>query len=433
MFLEGIRMNNIRFHSQKEISQSYDVVVAGGGLAGVMAACSAAREGMRVLIVEKYGFLGGMATAGLVNPFMSFYERGGGNVVANAGLFASLLEKVYSLGGSNSPNSHSYMEEFVKLALDRMCAEHGVKVLFHSLLTDAELSGNTIKSITVSGCSGNIRITAPVFVDSTGDADLTAFAGLEYMLGRDIDGLCQPMTLCFRLANVDWKRFDRQKAQTLYKEMRGNGQLRNPREDILIFNLPVENIMHLNTTRIVGRNPVDVEDLSAAETEAREQVYEMYRFMRENIAGMEDCVLVMSAPETGIRESRRIAGLYELTQEDILTARKFDDRIARGTYSIDIHNPAGTGTVIMNVPDHDYYTIPLRSMIVRGSDNLIVAGRPICSTHEAHSAIRVMPITSCIGEAAGAACALAAKADLPFADVNVNTLQNILTDKGALI
>ncbi len=426
-------MKNIRVHTKKIITEKYDVIVSGGGLAGIMAACSAAREGMKVLLVEKYGFLGGMATAGLVNPFMSFYERGGGGVLANSGLFASLIEKVYAIGGSNSPKSQSYMEEFMKLALDRMCSEYGVKVLFHSLLTDVEREGGTIKNITVSGCSGNIKITAPVFVDSTGDADLTAFAGLEYMLGREEDGLCQPMTLCFRLANVDWKRYDKKAAQALYKEMRQKNLLRNPREDILIFNLPTENIMHLNTTRIVGQNPVDAECLSAAETEGREQVYEMYNFMRNNIAGMENCSLIMSAPETGIRESRRIVGHYEMTQDDILSAKKFCDRIARGTYDIDIHNPAGSGTVLKHVPDHDYYTIPLRSLIPLQTDNLIVAGRPICSTHEAHSSIRIMPITSCIGEAAGIACALAVKADIPINSIDIKNLQDILTDRGALI
>jgi hypothetical protein len=426
-------MNTTQTIRPKKIDGPFDVVVAGGGLAGVMAAVSAAREGMRVILVEKYGFLGGMATAGLVNPFMNFYERGGRGVLANAGLFISLLERMHALGGTKAPHASSFMEEFMKLALDRLCAEYGVKVLFHALVTDVDRDDGEIKSITVSTCSGSIRLTAPVFVDATGDADLSAFAGLEYKLGRDEDGLCQPMTLCFRLGNVDWSRYDRNAANALYKDMQKQGIIKNPRENILVFTLPVGNIMHLNTTRIVGRCPVDAEDLSAAETEAREQVYEMYRFMKENIAGLENCALIMSAPEIGVRESRRIVGRYEITKEDLLGTVKFEDRIARGTYDIDIHNPSGGGTVIESIPDHDYYTIPYRALIPQKAENLIVAGRPISSTHEAHSSFRVMPITTCIGEAAGAACSLAVKHDCSFASVDIQQLQSLLVSRGALI
>lgn len=428
-----IMVNTTQTLKPKILSGHYNAVIAGGGLAGVMAAAAASREGMKVLLVEKYGFLGGMATAGLVNPFMNFYERGGHGVFANAGLFKDLLERIYGLGGSKAPHAASYMEEFMKLALDRLCAEYGIKILFHATVSDADLSGGEIKSITVSTCSGNIRLTAKVFADATGDADLTAFCGLEYKLGRDEDGLCQPMTLCFRLGNVDWSRYDRVRANDLYKEMQIRGTIKNPRENILVFSLPVDNIMHLNTTRIVGRNPVDAEDLSASETEAREQVYEMYKFMKENVAGLENCALIMSAPEIGIRESRRIIGRYEITREDLIGTKKFEDRIARGTYDIDIHNPSGSGTVIEHVPDNDYYTIPYRALVPLKADNLIVAGRPICSTHEAHSAFRVMPITTCIGEAAGVACSLAVKHDCSFADVPVSAMQDILTERGALI
>lgn len=426
-------MNTTQTLQPKSISGSYNVIVAGGGLAGVMAAVASAREGMRVLLVEKYGFLGGMATAGLVNPFMNFYERGGHGVLANSGLFLNLLLRMNALGGTRTPHAASYMEEFMKLALDRICTEYGVKVLFHALVSDVDRNAGEIKNITVSTCSGNIKLTAPIFIDATGDADLSAFAGLEYKLGRDEDGLCQPMTLCFRLGNVDWNRYDRNKADCLYKEMQKQGIIKNPRENILVFTLPVENIMHLNTTRIVGLNPVDAEDLSASEMTAREQVYEMYKFMKENIAGLENCALLMSAPEIGIRESRRIVGRYEITREDLLGTKKFDDRIARGTYDIDIHNPSGSGTVIEHIPDNDFYTIPYRALIPRNADNLIVAGRPISSTHAAHSSFRVMPITTCIGEAAGAASSLAVKHNCAFCDVPISELQSVLNDRGALI
>lgn len=410
----------------------FDVVVAGGGLAGVFAAISAAREGMKVLLVEKCGYLGGMATSGLVYPFMSYRERKSGRV-ANAGLFAEMLKRIYEVGGSASAEATGYKEEYMKLVLDRMVVEAGVKVLFHSLLSDVVRDGRVIRSITISTPQGNIRISAPVFIDATGDADLSAFAGLEYKLGREEDGLCQPMTLNFRLTNVDWKRYDRQKANALYREYREKGLIKNPREDILVFNYPIYNVMHLNTTRIVGKNPCSVEDLTESEMMAREQVYEMYTFLKNNVEGMENCDIISSASEIGIRESRRIVGHYVITKEDVTGAVKHDDRIARATYEIDIHNPAGTGTYHCPVPENDFYTIPYRALIPVGADNLIVAGRPISSTHEAHSSFRIMPITSCIGEAAGAAAALIRKQDCASIDIPIKNLQDTLIDRGALI
>ncbi len=419
------------FHSAA-IPETYDLCVAGGGLAGVMSAVSAAREGLRVILVEKYGFLGGMATCGLVHPFMSWVEKGS-HARANAGLFETLQRRVYELGGSDNPQAGWYMEEFMKLALDRMVTEAGVRVLFHAKLDDVSYQNGEVHAITAATVSGNIEIRAKYYIDGTGNGDLFAFAGLPYKLGREEDGLCQPMTLNFRLSNVDWDRLDWQKMQSLYKAKRESGEIRNPREDVLIFKMPVKNIMHLNTTRIVGKNPVDAFDYSASEMEAREQVYEMYHFMKDNIPGMENCALIMSAPELGIRESRRVIGEYEISTDDIVQARKFDDRIARGTYEIDIHNPAGSGTYHCGIPDNDYYTIPYRAIIPKGAKNLLVAGRPISSTHEAHSSFRIMPITTCIGEAAGAAVAQAVRRDAAVGDIDITELQNVLTDHGALV
>ncbi len=425
-------MNTVHTITPMTQRGEYDVIVVGGGLAGCAAAIAASREGARVLLCEKHGYLGGMATAGLVHPFMTYYERGSG-VPCCAGIFKKLLENIYDLGGSSRPGDQNYMEEFMKLALDRMCIEAGVKLLFHAQLYEVERDGEVIKSISVNTVQGNLKLSAPVFIDATGDADLTAFAGLEYKLGRDLDGLCQPMTMCFRLGNVDWSRFDNDYAQKLYKEKQAKGELRNPRENLLLFHMPVDNIMHLNTTRIFGKNPVDAYDYSDSELESREQVYEMYRFMKDDIPGMENCVLTASAAETGIRESRRIVGHYEITEDDILGVRKFDDRIARGTYDVDIHNPAGSGTVIKHIPNNDYYTIPYRALIPLKADNLIIAGRPVSSTHEAHSSFRIMPITTCMGEAAGVAAYFAYKSDSRFIDADITKIQNTLTDRGALI
>lgn len=417
----------------KILNQKFDVVVVGGGLAGVAAAVSASREGLKVLLIERYGFLGGMATAGLVNPFMKYSEHGTAErVLANAGIFYSIIERMTELGAMDK-NQSAFNEEFMKIALDRMIKEYNVSILLHTLLTGVKLDGRKVTEITVSCRSGNFKIQAPVFIDATGDADLIAFGGMEFKKGRELDGQCQPMTLCFRMCNVDWLRFDHKAATDMYKSFREQGFIKNPREDILVFRVPTENIMHFNTTRIVLKDPTDTEDLTWSEMEAREQVFEMCQFLKKNIAGFEKAELIMSAPQIGVRESRRVCGHVVITQEDIDNGTKFEDRIARGTYAVDIHNPAGTGTTLGKHLQRDFYTIPYRAMIPLNADNVIVAGRPLSSTHEAHSAFRVMPITTCVGEAAGIAASLAVKYNKASIDIPVKEMQDILVSRGALI
>lgn len=425
-------MKNERTLVEKRLDECFDLAVVGGGLAGVMTAVAAAREGKRVILLEKYGCLGGMATAGLVYPFMRHSEVPSGKP-ANKGLYFRLLREIWELGGSDGAESRHYKEEFMKLVLDRMVTEAGVKLLLHAKLCEAERVGREIQSITVATVSGKLKIRARLYADATGNADLCAFAGLPFEQGREEDGLCQPMTLCFRLGNVDWSRFDGKAANALYNELQARGEIKNPRENILVFRSPVDNVMHLNTTRAVGYDPTDVESVTAAEMLLREQMLEMYHFMRAHVAGMEQCELQSSAIEAGIRESRRIVGLYRITAEDLLSTKKFSDSIARGTYQIDIHNPSGTGTVLRQIPPNDYYTLPYRALVPRDADNLIVAGRSVCSTHEALAAIRIMPITSCMGEAAGIAAALAIDGNCGFADVNVERLQARITSYGGLV
>lgn len=423
---------DIKFTFQpKKIDTIYDVVVVGGGLSGVMAAISSARENKSVLLIEKYGFLGGMATAGLISPFMNYCERNS-NTPANGGLFRTLLDKMYEIGAIKTPSSRTFKEQLLKLVLDEMVQSAGVQVLFHSYMSDVNVTDGKINSVIISTVSGNIEIKGRCFIDTSGDANLTAFAGFEYYLGRENDNLCQPMTTCFNLINVEWERFDHYQANQLYKKFQSEGKIKNPRENILIFDSPIKDLMHFNTTRIIKKNPCDVQDVTQAEFIGREQSYEMFKFLKENVAGFENSELIAIADEVGIRESRRIVGLYQLTEDDLLQTKKFDDSIARGTYDIDIHNPNGAGTTIKHIPDNDYYTIPYRSMLPVNAKNLIVAGRNICMTHVAHSSVRVMPITSCIGEAAGIAAALAVESACDCKDVNVKLLQGKLQAYNAL-
>ena len=415
----------------------YNVIVAGGGLAGVFSAIACAREGMKVLLLERYGFLGGMATSGLVNPFMSYFtisKADGVEIpVNNAGLFQTLLEK---LTEKNSLKERVFFnEEILKIILDEMIIENKIDVLFHSFVFEAKKEGNLIKSIKAIGKSGVREYEADYFIDATGDADLAYLSGCETKYGRDEDGLCQPMTTCFRIKKSAFSEKEPKltgaEINELYEQGKREGKISNPRENVLIFENVCPDVMHFNSTRIIGKSAIDTEQLTEAEIEGRRQVYELYWFMRDNIPEYKDSVLLQIAPQVGVRESRRIVGKYVLTSEDVLNCVQFNDAIARACYNIDVHNPKGEGTVLKSIKGN-YYTIPLRSIIPNGAGNLTVAGRPISCDHEAHSSLRVMPIASSIGEAAGCAVAVAAKKNLTLDKVDYKDVQNMLAKYGAI-
>ena len=416
----------------------FDVIVAGGGLAGCGAAISAARGGAKVIIIEKSGFLGGAAANCYVNPFMPFHTRTDGKPMAlSAGVFAEILDRLEELGGLGKRGIGNIMfnEETLKLVLDRMAKENNITVLFHSYITDIEKDGEHIKSISCVNKSGKQTFYADYFIDATGDADVAALAGCPFRVGREEDGLCQPMTLCFRLSGVDIdKAFnDGGKINDLYRKFREENRIKNPRENVLRFHHMSEGVLHLNSTRIIKKSPLNGFDLSDAEMEAREQAFELYAFLKENCEGFENAVLHSSAPEIGVRESRMIDGHYILNKNDLIECTKFDDGIAACNYDIDIHNPDGSGTSHYYFKDNSYYTIPYRCLLPMGTDNLLVAGRCISGTHEAQASYRIMPVCCCIGEAAGTAAALALKNQSSVNDVDTDELRKVLQDNHAFV
>ena len=256
----------------------YDIIVVGGGFAGVAAAVSAAREGAKVLLLEKSGFLGGAAGNCYINPFMGYTTKIDGKSTAlSDGIFTEILDRLDQKGGLHR-NRVTFSEEILKLVFDEMTEESGVDVLFHAYLLRAERECDRIKSVTITGKGGEMTFTADYFIDATGDADLTALAGCSYRIGREEDGLCQPMTLCFRLSNVDVDlAFKNSEAiNELYRQFREAGKIKNPREDVLKFKYVADGVLHLNSTRIVKRSPFDLYDLSFAEREARRQMFELY-------------------------------------------------------------------------------------------------------------------------------------------------------------
>lgn len=416
-------------------SKKWDLIVVGGGMTGVAAAVSARRMGLEVLIVEKAGFLGGAAGTCLINPFMPYFTNvNGKKFELSRGFFAELrriMKEIGAYGGEGGENIH---EEFLKIAMDRLVIREGVEVLFHTVLCGVEKEGERIRSVSVTSKAGVLTFESRYFIDCTGDADLAVAAGCPFRLGRE-DNLCQPMTLCFRIGNVELEKFkaNRDYMQKLYKQFRAEGKIKNPREDVLIFFTLVDGMLHFNTTRVVKHNPTDPADVTEAEMIAREQMLEMYNFLHENIPGFEKAQLLYSAGEIGVRESRMIDGGHVLTEYEMKDCVKFDDAVCAANYDIDIHNPEGSGTSHYYFPAGTWYTIPYRSLVPKKSDNLLVAGRSISCTHAAQASIRVMPIVTTMGEAAGVAAGVAARTGCAFRDADVKEIQRMLKENGAFL
>ena len=413
--------------------KKYDLAVIGGGFAGVAAALAAARGGAKVLIVEKSNCLGGAAVNCLVNPFMPYWtEIDGKRVDLSSGIFKEIHDR---LEERNAMKKESFLEEELKYILNEMVIEENIDLIFHAYIFRANTCADRVVSVTVATKSGEMQIEADYFIDATGDAQLAYLAGCPTVLGREPDHLCQPMTLCFRVGNVDVDKFyaSRERLKISHAQSLAAGELINPRENILVFRTPIHNVLHFNTTRVVRKNPTSPEEVTEAEVLARKQVYEIYDFMKRHADGLENSFLMMTAAEIGVRESRMIVGDYVLTEQDCKNCVKFEDAIAACNYDIDIHNPEGTGTSHYYFPAGAYYTIPYRSLIPQNINNMLVAGRCISSDHGAQASYRIMPVVCCIGEAAGSAIGLAARNGCSVRDINPKDLQSVLKKNRAYI
>lgn len=419
------------------MENKYDLIVVGGGFAGVSAAMEAGRKGLRVLLIDKYNCLGGAATNCLVMPFMSYWTQDpetGVKKLLSGDLFLEIIDEMKKLGGLHQ-NCKTFDEEILKLVLNRMCNRYDVDLLFNATVVDVTKCDDKIVSITAWGKSKKLKLFADYFVDATGDGELSVMAGCNYRVGREEDGLCQPMTLCFRVGDVDMEKFhtNRKMITPLYQQFQQKGLIKNPREDVLMFLTMHDGVIHFNTTRVVKYNPTDPVDVTKAELLAREQVFEIHSFLKENIPGFEESYVLSTALQIGIRESRMIEGEYILTVEDLKSLARFDDAIAVANYDIDIHNPEGTGTSHYFFGPGEWYQIPYRCLLPRNCANLLVAGRCISSTHEAQASYRIMPFCSELGQAAGAAISVAVKNGTTLRGVDIKDLQSTLRSEGFVL
>ena len=448
---------------QATLAAETDVLVVGGGPAGLGAALGAADAGASVILVERYGFLGGNATAALVMPLMSFHtqraaferadgaklfptDHGPGEPVV-AGALAGLLRRLIATGGAITPSPATgyvvpFDPELLKLAALELLDEAGVRLLFHAFASGV-LADGPLRGVVFETKSGPIVIRAQAVVDCTGDGDIAAAAGARFEVGREMDGLVQPMTLMFRMVEFDRAGFEAYVREhpdqwrgvhglwDLIRRAADEGELDLPREDILFFGTPHAREVSVNSTRVTGVLGTDVFDWSYAEWQSRAQLRQIVRFLQRRVPGFERAYCAQSGVHAGVRETRRIRGDYRLTADDVLSARQFDDVIARGSYPVDIHNPKGSGTILKRLPDGAAYDIPLRCLLPEGIDNLIVAGRCLSGSHEAHSSYRVMPIAMATGQAAGVCAALATQGEIAPRAVPARDVQAELLRQGA--
>jgi hypothetical protein len=446
------------------VAAETDVLVVGGGPAGLGAALGAAEAGAQVILVERYGFLGGNATAALTVPMATYFtertkpvegaaailmpgDHGPGEPVT-AGVLKRLVERLVASGGAIPPSDQTgyvvpFDPEVLKLVAVDLLDEAGVQLLLHSFASGVVAGSNGPSGVVFETKSGPIVVKAKVIIDCTGDGDVAAYSGAAFEIGRSIDDLVQPMTLLFLLAGFEpqaFKAYSRAHPGQwrgvhglwdLIRKAEAEGELDLPREDVLLFGTPHPDEVAVNSTRVTGVRGADVWDLTYAEWLSRRQMRQIVAFLRRYVPGFEKTYIAQSGFQVGIRETRRITGEYRLTREDVLTARKFADVIARGTYPIDIHNPSGKGTTLERLPPGEAYDVPLRTLLPLQVDHLLVAGRCLSGTHEAQSSYRVTPIAVATGQAAGVAAALAVRTGRLPREVPASDVQEELERQGA--
>lgn len=404
--------------------EKYDVAVIGGGPAGVAAAVSAAKCGAKTILVEKNGFVGGMSTSGLMNHWCGD---------SSSGFYRKVFARTTKMRGSRVV----YNPEELKLCYHRLLEEAGVELSLHSVFLRANREAQKIVSVDILGAGEIYSIGAEVFIDATGDGFVAKDAGVGYCKGRETDHLMQPMSLMFSVGGVDEERAvypsfnTHPELEQKMQEYLEQGKIDRPAGHVILLEGFVPGTANVNMTNLILVDGTDIKDLTKAEILTRRQVPQIVAFLRECVPGYENCYLLQTANNVGVRETLHFDGDYRLTEQDILNQEIFEDWVvSNAEFNFGNHNLTGSGPDGQNPEYHgEKYTIPYRSLLAKGVDNLMLAGRNISGTHMAHASFRVMPICMGMGEGAGVGAALASVSGRTIREVDPGEIQKILIER----
>lgn len=440
----------------------YDLVVAGGGTAGAIAGISAAREGLKVLIVEQYGSLGGTQTLGMVTPVMLSGIPGNSGTCSIGKEIAKRLTDMGYAASRGDDNAGWFDPLYLSIVLEQLAVESGCGILYHTVLTGANVSSDKrIKSVSVHNKDGFSEIAAKCFVDATGDGDLAYMSGVPFESGND-EGVNQSVSLRFIMSNVDLDKLTKallewgQKTSYEYPIIHTDGYGYAPGLKKILEEkkdqgyLTEQDLSHFQMFSLPGRpesmafncpelgkreNVLDAEYMSQKQIEGKVAILRIARFVQSFVPGFEDAYVSGIAPMIGFRETRRFKTEYFLTTADILNYSKFQDGIAVSNYPVDVHGLAGNELIKKydkNTPEQDrYYEIPYRSIVPQDVDNLLIVGRCAGFDFIAQSSARVTHTCRAMGEAAGIACAKYITDPQSFRSIDGAAIRNGMIKRGS--
>ena len=422
-----------------------DVLVAGGGPAGICAALAAARSGKKTLLVEFAGCLGGMITAGLHQHISLYVSAGHVAPRIIGGIPWELTTRLVARDAGRLAGGCADLEiETAKLVFEEVTAEAGVGLLYHTLAADAVVEALVVQGVIIENKSGRQAVLAERTVDCTADADVAARAGAAFVQGRQQDNRVQPVTLMFRVGGIDHQAVEAEQQRDSWKLQNVISRAIEA-GDLTAFHTMMSGLwwcpqrpdqLGVNYTNLTDIDPTSAEDITRATVHCRKQIFQTIAAFRKHMPGWKNAYLIDTAPQIGTRESRRIVGTETLTIDDVLQCRKSPRGIAKGSFFVDVHGPTGSQQADYGwrqLPEGDHYDIPYGCLVPQRMDHLLVAGRCLSADHMALGSARVMHQCMATGEAAGLAAAMSIDAGCSPRDLEVDALRKELTKRGAII